>query len=162
MLFSNNAIGSLFCKSRKNCISVFGLHYFSYLTEGNIKVHEEKRFFIKIIYFHFHDFLTFTNSTNLQIIKNDSIIICVSSLDFILFWKFLSVDGVLEPKRFCPHWGSNSRPRVQHSNVLSQGFTTQLSRHPWLINYLNTSWLFARRISMTQKYIFATSCISTT
>ena len=40
-------------------------------------------------------------------------------LIFIFFWKFLSVDGVLKPKKFCPHWGLNSWPRAQDSDVLS-------------------------------------------
>ena len=41
-------------------------------------------------------------------------------LIFIFFWKFTSVDGVLKPKKFCPHLGLNSRPRAQHSDVQSQ------------------------------------------
>ena len=46
-----------------------------------------------MVFFHFRAFPTITNSTYLQIIKqiiNNS----VSHLDFILFWKFLSVDVV--------------------------------------------------------------------
>ena len=67
-------------------------------------------------------FMIFQLSQTAQIYKlltNDSINICVSSLNFILFWKLLSVDVVLELKKFCPHWGLNLWPRVQHSNVLS-------------------------------------------
>ena len=50
-------------------------------------------------------------------IKNDSINNCVSCLDIILFWKFLSVDIVLEPKSCILMF------RVKC-------FTTQLSRCP--------------------------------
>ena len=67
-----------------------------------------------MFYFHFRDFPTFTNSTNLQIINN-----CVSHLGFIIFWKFFSIDVELKLKKYCPHWGSNSQPSVQHSNVQS-------------------------------------------
>ena len=48
-------------------------------------------------------------------LTNYIINICVSSLNFILFWKFLSVDVVLEPKKFCSLWGLNSQHRVQCS-----------------------------------------------
>ena len=37
---------------------------------------------------------------NYKYLTNDSINICVSSLNFILFWEFLSVDVVLKPKSF--------------------------------------------------------------
>ena len=37
------------------------------------------------------------------------LIIVFPVLIFILFWKFLSVDVVLKPKKFYPRQGSNSR-----------------------------------------------------
>ena len=67
----------------------------------------------------FIPFSWFSNFHKQHKFTNESINICVSSLNFFFFWKFLSVDVVLELKKFCPHWGSNSQPRGQHYDVLS-------------------------------------------
>ena len=55
-----------------------------------------------------------------NLVTLDGINNCVSCLDLILLWKFLSVGVVLKPKNFCSRWGLNSWPRLQRSNVHSQ------------------------------------------
>ena len=64
-------------------------------------------------------FLWFSNLHKQHKFKNDSNNNCVSCLDLVLFWKFLSEDVVLKLKKFCPHQCANSWPRAQHLNVQS-------------------------------------------
>ena len=77
-------------------------------------------------------FVIFQLSQTAQIYKeltNDSISICVSSLNFILFRKLLSVDVVLKLKKFVLTEARTHSPG--HSTLMfwAKFYTTQLSRH---------------------------------
>ena len=83
---------------------------------------------LKLSFSLFSHFSTFTSSTKFQINYNDSINNCVSCLDPVLFWKFLSVDVL---SLFCPHNGANSFPRIVKGLLRLFDYSARLHAHQW-------------------------------